>query len=41
MIRRSSFKTTGFHGYNVAFSPFEANRLACATSQNFGLTGNY
>jgi peroxin-7 len=34
------FKTGDFSGYSVEFSPFEENKLACATSQNFGIIGN-
>ncbi|KAE9591343.1 putative transcription factor WD40-like family [Lupinus albus] len=33
------FKTP-FNGYSVKFSPFYENRLAVATSQNFGILGN-
>ena len=29
-----------FNGYSVAFSPFEANRVAVAAAQNFGIVGN-
>jgi len=31
---------TPFSGYSVEFSPFEENKLACATSQHFGIIGN-
>jgi len=31
---------TPFCGYSVAFSPFEADKLAVATSQYFGIVGN-
>ena len=31
---------TELHGYSVEFSPFEENKLACATSQHFGIVGN-
>lgn len=33
------FKTE-LHGYSVEFSPFAETRLACATSQYFGIVGN-
>ena len=33
------FVTRGFHGYSVQFSPYEANRLACACSQHYGIAG--
>lgn len=32
--------STEFSGYAVEFSPFEETRLACATSQHFGIVGN-
>ncbi|KAK9313149.1 WD40-repeat-containing domain protein [Lipomyces starkeyi] len=35
-----SFRTTGFNGYAVQYSPFFDSRLACAASANFGLVGN-
>ncbi|GIY16406.1 peroxisomal targeting signal 2 receptor [Caerostris extrusa] len=35
----SSFDTGEYHGYNVKYSPFRKNLLACAASQNFGLAG--
>lgn len=31
---------TPFSGYSVAFSPFEADKVAVATSQYFGIVGN-
>lgn len=31
---------TQFNGYSVSFSPFQPNRLAVSTSQNFGIIGN-
>lgn len=31
---------TAFQGYSVKFSPFEDNKIAVATSQNFGIIGN-
>ncbi|XP_015914535.1 peroxisomal targeting signal 2 receptor [Parasteatoda tepidariorum] len=36
----SSFSTGEFHGYNVKFSPFRKNLLACAASQNYGIAGS-
>lgn len=34
------FRTQGFQGYAVKYSPFFDNRLAVATSANYGLVGN-
>ncbi|KAJ1940411.1 peroxisomal targeting signal 2 receptor, partial [Linderina pennispora] len=34
------YRTAGFKGYNVKFSPFNDRLLAAATSANFGLVGN-
>ncbi|RDW90152.1 putative peroxisome biosynthesis protein (Peroxine-7) [Aspergillus mulundensis] len=34
------FRTEGFQGYAVKYSPFFDNRLAVATAANFGLVGN-
>ncbi|KAK6092808.1 peroxisomal targeting signal 2 receptor [Batrachochytrium dendrobatidis] len=34
------FRTAGFNGYAVEFSPFFENRLACASAANFGIAGN-
>ncbi|KAI8929443.1 WD40-repeat-containing domain protein [Entophlyctis helioformis] len=34
------FRTAGFSGYSVEFSPFFENRLACASAANFGIAGN-
>ena len=34
------FRTPGFKGFGVKFSPFLDSRLALATGQNFGLVGN-
>jgi hypothetical protein len=36
-----SFLTPNRHGYSVRFSPFQPERIACATSQYFGLAGKY
>jgi hypothetical protein len=34
------FRTTGFNGYAVKYSPFYDNRIAVASAANFGLVGN-
>ncbi|KAI4612345.1 uncharacterized protein J4E87_010246 [Alternaria ethzedia] len=34
------FRTQGFNGYSVKYSPFFDSRIAVATSANFGLVGN-
>jgi hypothetical protein len=34
------FRTQGFNGSAVKYSPFFDNRLAVATAANFGLVGN-
>jgi hypothetical protein len=34
------FRTEGFNGSAVKYSPFFDNRLAVAASSNFGLVGN-
>ncbi|KAI9737393.1 MAG: peroxisomal targeting signal 2 receptor [Cirrosporium novae-zelandiae] len=34
------FRTTGFNGYSVKYSPFYDSRIAVAASANFGLVGN-
>lgn len=34
------FRTEGFNGCAVKYSPFFDNRLAVAASANFGLVGN-
>lgn len=34
-----TYLTPNRHGYSVRFSPFQSNRLVCATSQYFGLAG--
>ena len=34
------FKTDGFKGYAVEYSPFVTGRLACASAANFGIVGN-
>ncbi|CAG8478293.1 2016_t:CDS:2 [Paraglomus occultum] len=35
-----TFKTVGYNGYAVQFSPFVEHKLACASAANFGLVGN-
>ena len=35
-----SFRTEGFNGYSIKYSPFHDSRLAVAASANFGLVGN-
>ncbi|ODV95676.1 hypothetical protein PACTADRAFT_3365 [Pachysolen tannophilus NRRL Y-2460] len=35
-----SFRTAGFNGYAAKYSPFYDNKLAVATSSNYGLVGN-
>ncbi|XP_059470431.1 peroxisomal targeting signal 2 receptor [Neocloeon triangulifer] len=35
----SVFCTQNLHGYSLQFSPFQADRLICATSQHYGLSG--
>lgn len=34
-----SFRSPGRHGYSVKYSPYAPNRLAIATSQNYGIAG--
>lgn len=34
------FRTQGFNGYAVKYSPYFDSRLAVAASANFGLVGN-
>lgn len=34
------FVTRGFHGYSIQFSPYQAERLACACSQHYGIAGS-
>jgi len=33
------FRTTGYSGYSVKYSPFVNDSLAVATAANFGLAG--
>lgn len=35
-----SFRTKGYNGYGVQYSPFFDNKLAVATAANYGLVGN-
>ncbi len=34
------FRTQGYNGYAIKYSPFFDSRLAVASSANFGLVGN-
>jgi peroxin-7 len=34
------YRTQGYNGYAVKYSPFFDNRIACTASANFGLVGN-
>ena len=34
------FRTQGFNGYAVKYSPFFDSRVAVASAANFGLVGN-
>jgi uncharacterized protein YodC (DUF2158 family) len=34
------YRTQGYNGYAVKYSPFFDNRLAIASAANFGLVGN-
>ena len=34
------FRTQGFQGYAVKYSPFFDNRIAVAAAANYGLVGN-
>lgn len=34
------YRTTGFSGYAVKYSPFIDSRIAVAAAKNFGLVGN-
>ncbi|VEU19268.1 DEKNAAC100383 [Brettanomyces naardenensis] len=35
-----AFKTPGYNGYSIKYSPFYDNKLAVATAANYGLVGN-
>lgn len=35
-----SFRTKGYNGYGIQYSPFFDNKLAIATAANYGLVGN-
>lgn len=35
-----SYRTVGYNGYGVGYSPFFDNKLAVATAANYGLVGN-
>jgi peroxin-7 len=34
------FRTQGYNGYSIKYSPFFDSRIAVAASANFGLVGN-
>lgn len=34
------YRTQGYNGYAVKYSPFHDSRIAVAASSNFGLVGN-
>ncbi|CAG8594985.1 23022_t:CDS:2 [Cetraspora pellucida] len=34
------FRTEGYNGYSLQFSPFIESKISCATAANFGLVGN-
>ncbi|CAG8555029.1 20627_t:CDS:2 [Racocetra persica] len=34
------FRTEGYNGYSLQFSPFFESKISCATAANFGLVGN-
>ncbi|KAJ1550531.1 peroxisomal targeting signal 2 receptor [Nowakowskiella sp. JEL0078] len=36
----TKFRTIGFNGYAVEFSPFFEYKLACASASNYGIVGN-
>ncbi|KAI8868890.1 peroxisomal targeting signal 2 receptor [Ramicandelaber brevisporus] len=40
MSRVAQFRTEGFKGFSVKFSPFFEDRVACAAAANFGLAGS-
>ncbi|CUM64729.1 uncharacterized protein PRCAT00002340001 [Priceomyces carsonii] len=35
-----SFRTTGYNGYGIQYSPFFDNKIAVSTAANYGLVGN-
>lgn len=37
--QKVAFRSPGRHGYSVKFSPYAPNRLAIASSQNYGIAG--
>lgn len=39
LLRAQAFRLPGRHGYAVEFSPYLPGRLACATSQYYGIAG--
>ena len=40
MATMMEFRTTGYNGYAVKYSPYHPDQLAVATAANFGLVGN-
>lgn len=40
-IQPNVFRTPNHHGYNLKFSSYQPNLLACATSINYGISGMY
>lgn len=39
LLKAQAFRLPGRHGYAVEFSPYLPGRLACATSQYYGIAG--
>ncbi len=39
-MKIAQFDTVGYNGYAVQFSPYFKDRLACASSANYGIVGN-
>jgi peroxin-7 len=39
-MSKTRFKTNGFNGYAIEFSPFIPSRLAIASAANYGIVGN-
>jgi hypothetical protein len=40
VAKMMEYRTKGFNGYGVKYSSFFDNRIAAATSANYGLVGN-
>lgn len=34
------FRTQGFNGYDLKYSPFHSDKIAVAAASNYGLVGN-